>query len=80
MTEILPSVSPIDVTQLLFCPLHGHDLSCLIKREAGACDVQYKPSTKLRTRWDLFTDAVVEKMAWKAGRRVVMRPGSFALK
>ena len=78
--EVLPSPSPINVVDLLDCPQHGRDLSCLKARLGRPCSVHYRPMPGIRLLWEVFTNAVIEKLAWKSGHRVVMRPGTSVLR
>jgi hypothetical protein len=78
--EVRPSPDSIQPAHLLICSEHGHDLSCVSAGTWKACPVQFKPTQETSSRWELLTDAVVEKLAWKFGRRVVMRPGLTTLR
>lgn len=78
--EVLPSLPPISVADLLSCPQHGRNLACLKPRTGKACNVIFNPEVENAYRWEILRDAVVEKLAWKSGRRVAMKSGLSELR
>ena len=57
----------LDARKLVLCSAHGNDLACLGSERK--CDVKWLPGDK-ESVWKLFGKALVEKKAWREGRRV----------
>lgn len=75
---ILPDLPPIEPRQLLKCPRHGHELSCLLRpstsqRPLKSCDVRFDPQGQDRLVWDKLAQAILEKMQWSRGKRVIAK-------
>lgn len=75
-SEILPDIGPLDVKQLLNCPRHGHDLSCLSRpstsqRPLKSCDVRFEPQGDEKGIWEKLGQAIYERAEWARGKRVM---------
>jgi len=57
----------LDTRKLVLCSAHGNDLACL--GSDRKCDVKWLPGDKEGV-WKLFGRALVEKQAWREGKRV----------
>ncbi|KAK4686309.1 hypothetical protein P7C73_g3822, partial [Tremellales sp. Uapishka_1] len=91
LTETLPRLPPITPSEVLSCSIHGHELSCLQYgnpihtrgrgkgKAAGPCDITFQAAPEVRVAWEHFGHAVVERLAWRAGQRVVMRPAKLSV-
>lgn len=70
--------APVEPAQLLNCPRHGHDLSCLLRpstsqRPLKSCDVRFEPAGEDKIVWENLGQAIVEKLHWNRGRRVIVK-------
>ncbi|ORX40443.1 hypothetical protein BD324DRAFT_610744 [Kockovaella imperatae] len=75
------SIDPLD---LISCDVHGSNYDCLKRpgvREGGTVEsrdkcrnLRWTPKPAVARAWSLLTDALVESLAWRKGRRVIMQP------
>nr|XP_019043909.1 hypothetical protein I302_07184 [Kwoniella bestiolae CBS 10118]OCF22839.1 hypothetical protein I302_07184 [Kwoniella bestiolae CBS 10118] len=76
LEEITPPLQPISITQLVTCPKHGHESSCLDSSSSAEgrapCNVSLDTSQDVARHLDLLASALAEKMAWKKGNRILM--------
>ncbi|OCF61553.1 hypothetical protein L486_01205 [Kwoniella mangroviensis CBS 10435] len=76
LEEITPHHQPISITQLVTCPKHGHDPSCLDSQSSSdnktTCIVSLDTSQDVARHLDLLASALAERMAWKKGTRLIL--------
>ncbi|WVQ66718.1 uncharacterized protein L199_004907 [Kwoniella botswanensis] len=76
LEEITPHLQPISITQLVSCPKHGHEPSCLDSQPSSdnktTCIVSLDTSQDVARHLDLLAAALAERMAWKKGTRLIL--------
>ncbi|KAK8853441.1 hypothetical protein IAR55_004147 [Kwoniella newhampshirensis] len=75
LQELSPRLTPLIASALVSCSEHGHNLACLSRN--AKCQVFINSTEGSHRNWDLFTAALVEKLAWKNGNRVFMVPSTL---
>lgn len=61
---------PLVPLDLLSCPDHSSSYNCL---SGSSCDVTLNLEGETRKAWDLLANALIETLAWKGGRRIILR-------
>lgn len=59
----------LDCRKLVLCSAHGNDLDCLSTDKNRGCDVKWTPGD-IGRYWDRLAMAMMEGLAWRAGKRV----------
>ncbi|WVR09627.1 hypothetical protein IAU60_006699 [Kwoniella sp. DSM 27419] len=83
LQEVEPRLPPIEPARLVTCTRHSEAMaSCFLGSSTGPsmpCEIALTSDYDLRRQLDLLGAALAEKMAWRSGQRIVLKPASASV-